>query len=556
MKRRLCKTGCLLVCVLTLLSMITGCQSGQEVIPEQAQTTQPQKDIVILYTNDIHCSVDGDIGYAGIAALKKQYIAEGNDVVLVDAGDAIQGDTIGLISKGENIIRLMNATGYDLAVPGNHEFDYGALQFEKLTQLAEYPYLACNLTDAKTGELVFDSYRILDLDGVKVAFVGIMTPDTPSTTSIKRFEDENGEQMYDFGRDEQGEKLFSAVQTAVDAARAEGAEYVIAIGHLGMEKGIYPWGSADVINNTTGIDALIDGHSHTVEACQRVKNRDGDYVLCTQTGTKLERVGMLMISKAGNISTGFIQQVSEQDADVAALLDTVNAEFEESMKQIVGYTDAMLTVMQPDADPPVRIVRNAETNLGDLITDAYRETMGADVALMNGGGIRDNIAAGNVTMGDLQRVMPFGNQVCMIEVTGQQLLDALEVGLCLWPEENGSFMHVSGLTYQIDTSVDSHVLLDEDGMFVSVDGDYRAVNVTVGDEPLDPERSYKLAGIDYMLLQGGSGLSMFEGCKVLRNDGVSDLQVVVDYITENLGGVIGEAYAAPFGSERITAKDN
>ncbi len=511
------------------------------------------KDLIVLYTNDVHCGVTDAIGYAGLAAFKKALEAEGNDVVLVDAGDAVQGAPIGTVSKGGYIIDVMNEMGYDLAIPGNHEFDYDMKEFFKLVEKADFPYLSANFVDLRTNEPVLDTYKILEFNGVKIAFVGVSTPKTITSSTPIYFQDANGEFIYGFSQDSDGALVYETVQSAVDAARSEGAQYVVALTHLGIGAEVSPWMSTELIANTSGIDVVIDGHSHSVVECERVKNKAGERVLLTQAGTKLNYIGMLLISKSGNISTGLIGDYGEKDQDMESYIAGIEAQYEETMRQIVAKSTVELTITQPDTDPPVRIVRNAETNLGDLCADAYRSIGGADIGFMNGGGVRASIPAGDITYESILNVHPFGNNLCVVEATGQQILDALEMGARVTPEENGGFLQVSGLTYEIHTYVPSSVKLTEEGMFERVEGEYRVKNVLVAGEPLDPVKTYTLASHDYMLKNGGDGFTMFQGCPLVKDMVMVDNQMLTAFITENLDGVIGEEYASPFGQERIIA---
>ncbi|MEA4970483.1 MAG: bifunctional UDP-sugar hydrolase/5'-nucleotidase [Candidatus Pelethousia sp.] len=545
--------------VLAVLAMLltTACAQTPATAPVTAEPTpvateapaQLQKDLVILYTNDVHCAVDDAIGYAGLAAYKKQLEADGNHVLLVDVGDAVQGAPIGTVSKGSIIIDIMNEVGYDVATIGNHEFDYGMPRFFELVEQANFPYVSANFTDLKTGEPVLEPYTMLEVDGLKFAFVGITTPKTLTTSTPAYFQDETGEFVYGFLQDATGEKVYAAVQSAVDAARAAGADYVIGLAHLGITMDASPWTSSEVILNTAGIDVVLDGHSHSVLESERVKNKNGEWTLLSSTGTKLESIGMLLLTKSGNITTGLISDYAEKDADVDGFIKSAQAEFEEMLGTVVAKTDVDLTITEPGTD--VRIVRNAETNLGDLCADAYRAIGGADIAIVNGGGVRASIPAGDITLGQIISVHPFGNSLCVIEATGQEILDALEMSVRVTPEENGGFLQVSGLSFEINVKTPSSVTLDENGLFVSVDGDRRVQNVMVGDQPIDPAKTYTLASHDYLIKNAGDGYTMFQDNTLLQDSIMLDNQVLINYITDYLDGVIGADYAEPYGQERI-----
>ena len=537
--------------LLLSIMMMLGCV----VMAEEAPAGQT-KNIVVLFTSDVHAGIDQGWGYAGVAAIRDAMAAK-NHVVLVDNGDAIQGETIGTLTNGKALVELMNVVGYDVAVPGNHEFDYGMSNFLTLSgEVAQYPYVSANFN--YQDKLVFNPYVIKEFEGVKVAFVGVTTPKTITSSTPAYFQDENGNFVYGFCQDDTGAKFYAAIQSAVDAARAEGAQYVIICGHLGTEVSCEPYTSIDVIYNVSGIDAVLDGHAHETMDENRVIGKDGKEVIRVACGTKLANVGALTITPDGKITSNLYtwdQEVSpvEYYGLTGEVVDAVNAkvaELDVIRQTIVARTETALHIYDPVATD-VRIIRNAETNLGDLCADAYRAMSGAQVAFVNGGGIRAQIPAGDITLEQIFNVHPFGNVMCMVEVTGQQILDALEWGARNTPGENGGFLQVSGLTYEIHTYVPSTAVADENGMFAGVTGEYRVKNVTVGGEPLDVNKTYKLASHNYMLKSAGDGYSMFQGAKLLIDETLIDNQVLITYITTELGGVVGEAYADPYGQGRI-----
>ena len=526
-----------------------------------AEGTEPvfTQDVVVLFTSDVHCGVDQGFGYAGLAAVRDN-LAKTNHVLLVDNGDSIQGEPIGTMTTGESNIELMNAVGYDIATIGNHEFDYGMDRFLELTKKANFPYISANFMH--NDELVFAPYVIKEFDGVKIAFVGITTPKTTTSSTPKYFQDETGKFVYTFCQDETGEKLYAAVQKAVDDARAEGAAYVVAMAHLGIEGESAPWMSTDVIANTTGINALLDGHSHSVLEQEKVKNKDGEEVLLAACGTKLQAIGYLRISaKDGSMATGLYKWDTSNavslpdliglDNEVATKVNEAMDTLNEKLGEVVAKSAVDLVISDPETD--VRIVRTAETNLGDLCADAYRDQSGADIAFVNGGGIRVKIAAGDITLNDILKVHPFGNALCVVEATGQQILDALEWGSRVVPEETGGFLQVSGLTYEIHTYIENSCTADENGLFTGVAGEYRVKNVKVGGEDLDVNKTYTLACHDYLLKNAGDGFTMFQQDTLLQDSVKLDNQVLIDYITGTLNGVVGEAYANPYGQGRIVA---
>ena len=514
-------------------------------------------DVVILHTNDTHCGIEENMGYAGLVWYENQMKEETPYVTLVDAGDAIQGAPVGTLSEGEYLVQIMNKAGYDFAVPGNHEFDYGMEKLLGLSARLDCGYSACNFVNLPSKTQVFAPYRIMEYDDIQVAFVGVATPESITKSTPAYFQDQFGRYRFCFCEDETGEALYSQVQSAVDQARGEGADYVIMVGHLGDNGITEKWSSRSVIANTTGIDAAIDGHSHEV-CVENVPNENGEMVVLTQTGTKFANIGKLTITTDGQIQASHVSAVTDaegnpaKDAEMESFINGIKSQYEESLKVVLGRTDVDL--MDKDPETGLRAVRKAETNLGDLCADASRYMMGADIGFMNGGGIRAGIEAGDITYEDALSVFPYGNMICMAEVSGQKIKDALEMGVKNYPEESGGFIHVSGLTYTVDSSVPSSVVLDEKRNFVSVGGEYRVRDIYVGEEPLDVNRTYTLASHNYWLKSGGDGMSMLMGCPILKDETMVDVDTITSYISEYLGGTVGEEYKDPRGQGRITIK--
>lgn len=545
----------LLVAFAMMPAMAFADETPTEVISPNPTTepTTPVKsnDIVILGTSDVHCGIDQNIGYAGLAAYKKALAETHNYVALVDAGDAIQGDTIGTLSKGEYIVDIMNEVGYDVVTPGNHEFDYGMDQFlNVIVPKMKATYVSANFM--KDDKPVFDTYKLMTFGGKKVAFVGISTPETLVKSTPTYFQDKFGNYIYDFCNDSTGDKLYKAVQTAVDAAKKAGADYVVAVAHLGDDKASAPWTSMDVIKNTKGIDVLMDGHAHST-VVKSVKNKDGKSIKMVATGTKLENIGKIVIAENGTITAEYVgaDVAKEKDADITKFVDSIKAKYKELENKVVAKTDVDLIIADQNEN---RLIRSQETNLGDLCADAYKNVLGADIAFVNGGGIRTSIAKGNITYGQIIAVHPFGNMACVVEATGQQILDALEFGSRnVGKGENGGFLQVAGLTYNINTYLESTVEENDKGEFVKVAGKYRVFDVKVNGETLDLARTYTLASHNYMLKNGGDGFVMFKNNKILQDEVMIDNQVLINYIQNNLKGVVDSSYAQAQGRINITS---
>ena len=531
-----------------------------EVPEEPAGTAEKNGEVVILFTSDIHCGVEDGFTLAGLVQVRQSLENEGYTTILVDDGDAVQGGAIGSLTRGEAVIELMNEAGFDVAIPGNHEYDFGMEQFLHLAEMADFPYISCNFN--REGELVFAPYIIMEAAGMKIAFVGVTTPKTITSSTPKYFQDENGQFIYGFLQDETGDAVYEAVQKAVNEARAEGADYVYVMGHLGNAAAFSPWTYDDVISHTNGIDVFLDGHSHDTDQVV-MKNKDGENVVRSAVGTKLECIGYSFISPAKGIyNTGIWSWPNKESAaklfgisnEITEKAAEMEGRMNEVLNQVVGYTDFVLTINDPEekdaSGNPVRMVRRAETNLGDFITDAFRSQGEADICIMGGGGMRKDIAKGDITYGEAVDIMPFGNYLVVIEATGQQILDALEWGARALPAEIGAFMQVSGLSYEVDVSIPSGCQADGSNMCTGIEGERRVKNVMVGNEPLDPEKTYTVASTEYNILDEGDGITFFNGDKVILDCVKADTHVIADYLAE-LGGTVPEEYADPYGQGRI-----
>lgn len=522
-----------------------------------------ENETVILYTNDIHCAIDD---YPVLAAYKAELEAQGKNVIAVDAGDAIQGEVIGAFTEGKAVVDIMNAVGYDYAVPGNHEFDYGMEAFLDLAQnKAEYKYISSNFYHLPTVNPVFSPYAIEDFGDYQVAFVGISTPETITKSTPEYFKDENGNFIYGFPVYPGGmtnDILYENIQESVDDAIADGADIVVAVGHTGILETNDGWKSTDIIANTDGIDYYIDAHSHETTESAIYKNINNEDVFLTSTGTKFANFGVLTIS--GNTSD--FELVSPDDINIDAMSESAKSAYDTVKAKVDGYNAEIAVFYEEIGTSEVKLVaydeddswavRKRETNAGDFVADAYRDVTGADIAIANGGGIRADVEIGSVSRKSLMDVNAFGNDMCVLEVTGQQLVEVLEHGARNCPESLGSFFQVSGVTFEIHTYRESPIICDPFGNFIGIDvtKELRVENVYVGDEPVDLDATYTLAGSAYVLTQGGDGLTMLEGSTVIQNEGLPcDNEMLIEYFTGTLGGVITEEkYGNPDGDGRIT----
>ncbi len=575
--------------VLTLSTMLTALWLPAA-SAEEAATESGAETVTILYTNDVHTYIDKDLDYTLAARYRDTF----DNVLLVDAGDHIQGTAYGSMDKGATIVNLMNACKYDAATLGNHEFDYGMEGALATIENAEFPYLSCNFYHEEggvKGENVLDSYKVFEIGGQKIALIGITTPESFTKSTPAYFQDEEGNYIYGIAGGEDGSDLYNTVQATIDEASQE-ADILIGLGHLGVDPASKPWTSEEVIANTTGLDAFIDGHSHTTLPMEAVEDKEGNTVILTQTGSYFDALGQMTISPEGEITTellgadnvkarlydNYMETIAAggtvEDAvadNVADVETTWITDVNDELGQVIGTTEDVLDNFDADGN---RLVRSQETNSGDFAADAlyylFDQTNAVDghavdMAIMNGGGIRNEALTGEISYLTCKNMHTFGNVACLIEVTGQQFLDALEFGSrgVGTGEEIGGFLHVSGAKYTIDTSIDSTVTMDDKGVFTGVAGDYRVKDVQIYDretgdyKPLDVNATYNLAGYNYTLRDLGDGFSMFNGATNVIDYVMEDYMVLANYVQsfedsdgDGLPNVTG--YSELNGSGRIT----
>lgn len=516
--------------------------------------TGEKSEVTILYTNDVHTYIDKqapELTYAAIAALKQSYQNAGKKVLLVDAGDHVQGTAYGSMDQGASIIELMNAAGYDAATPGNHEFDYGMDRAKELMRDADFPYLSCNWVDLRTNLRVLPEIKVFVRGGVRIAFVGITTPETFTKSTPAYFMNKaQTKYIYDILGGEDGQKLYSAVQKAVDKAKCL-ADVVIGLGHLGVDPSSSPWTSEEVIAHTTGFDAFIDGHSHTVMENKQVADASGRLVTLTQTGSYFANVGEMTIAPDGTISTRLVSTYDQEDVAVAAEQAAWVSSVDEMLGEKIAVADTKFYITDPATGK--RRIRSGETNLGDFVADGIYtyfnevEQLHCDIAIMNGGGIRSDEDAGYWTFKTCKQVSPFGNVACLMSVTGKQIQDALEFAARFAGaegKENGGFLQVAGATYEIHTDIPNTVQTDDKNVWIgSATGTPRVQNVKIYDRangtyvPLDPAKTYALAGMNYTLRNLGDGFAMFDGAELIK-DYVSEDYLVMSTYAMTLGCIL------------------
>ena len=503
---------------------------------------QLKDDIYIFYTSDVHCGIDENLTMSSLKALINDTKAEHPYVSLVDLGDYIQGGEYGALSKGEIIIKVMNKMGYDFVTFGNHEFDYGMEQLSKLISMMEFQPILANVRYTGNKENVFKDvpeYVIKDYDGTKVAFIGVDTP-TCITSATPAFFKEDGEFVYDFYSGDDGLELAEKVQSVVDEVRKKGADYVVAMTHLGASDSNVPYDSISFIHNTNGIDVVLDGHAHLLIVEDKYPNKDGEDVILSSVGTKLQAAGELIIGKDGSLTTMHVDSYDKKDGEIDQVVEEAQSELDVILDQEIFTIDH--TIWMSDEEG-VRMSRNRETPAGNFVADAYGKIMDAQIGLANGGGVRAAIPEGTVTYQNLLDVNPFMNELVCIEATGQQIFDALEYNSSEVQRiynldgapvgETGGFLSVSGLKYTIDTSIDSAVTVDENGLFAGYSSDARRVKdvyvLIDGEyEPLDLEKTYTVASNDYVILNNGNGLTAFDGCQIVSR-GVTDINALIEY---------------------------
>ncbi len=523
------KLNCYIATLIGII-LLVGCSGNNQ------PTDKKSDDVVILFTNDIHCGINEGLGLASLKTYKNELKEKYQYVVTVDAGDAIEGSALGTISKGEIGVEAMNTVGYDFAIFGNHEFNYGLPRLKELVELSDATYLNSNIKYLGDGDSWINNlkpYEIVSYGNTKVGFIGITTPLTLSTISPNIFY-EDGELVYQFDGGSIDMFIYN-IQKNVNKMKEEGANYVIALGHLGDKDyaDVGNYSSSYLAEHTSGIDAIIDGHSHTVMPLRIEKNLEGKDVLISQTGTKLKSFGQLVITKDGSIYPSLIQKYSKEDIKIKNEIDQIVAKYEQSALNVVAKTDTDLPLEDETGN---WYAYTQESTLGNLIADSIREKTCADIGLMNAGGIRAGIKKGDITYKDIIDVIPFSNTICLSEVTGKELLDILEY-TSSYAEKggSGSNMQISGMKYDLDTSKVADYEVDSDLNLIKVNSINRVSNVQIlnGDkyEPINLEKTYTVGSISYILVNGGCGLNcVFGNKKPLLTDIATDFETLIDYI--------------------------
>lgn len=513
-------------------------------------------DIVLLHINDVHCGINNTIGYDGYALYYDELKTKYKNVIKVDIGDHIQGGTIGPISEGDSINKIMNKIGFDVATLGNHEFDYGIEQLFKLNKNLTIKYICANFCYRKNKTTIFDPYKIIEAGNKKIGFIGVLTPYTFSKTYLSSILDENGEPLYDFLNGNNGQELYDTIQNHINKLRNdEKIDYIILLSHTGMKNGNrIEFPTENLISNLEGVDAILDGHSHVIYNTT-TKDKNWNNIPISQVGTNLQAVGTLILKNDGNITSEILSEIPEpKNKSLAILINRdkerwVNKEiydyiidlwkeYNEELNVQFGFLNFDFIVMSSDSSFPY--CRYQECTLGNLITDAIKTIGNGEFTIINGGSIRNNMYKGNLTRGGIISVLPWFNNIVMKRVTGQCILDALEFGVSKLPDKGGLFQ-LSGITFDADLSINSSVIIDSTGMFLNITGKRRVSNVKINGKVIDIKKIYNASLIEY-IANGGSGYSMFTDFEVFNESLITDTDALSYYIKNNLNGNIPEDY--------------
>ena len=529
-----------------------------------------EEDIIILHTNDVHCGLTDNIGYDGLMLYKKELQKKYKYILTVDTGDHIQGDTIGVLSKGIDIIDIMNKIGYDVVIIGNHEFDYGIEGLKKCNETLKCGYISSNFCYRKNKTTIFQKYVIKEIGNKRLAFIGILTPQTLSKTKLFKILDENGEMVYDFLAGNEGKDLYDTVQKYIDEINQYKVDYIIILSHLGNEGELNEYTSGELISHINGISAVLDGHSHQIYNIT-MKDTEGNDIPLAQTGTKLKNIGLLKIKPNGNIISEMISEVPEPenkaeakklirnnkeiwvDKEMNDYIINITESYKDKLNVKIGYSNFDLIINLEQNDKHTQISRSEETSLGNLITDAYKYIGNAEISLISAANIRTDLKKGNITYKNIIDILPFFDEIIVKEVLGQDILNALEYGMKFLPHKSSRFLQVSGISFKVDISINSTVEVDENAMFIKIKGDRRVYDTKIGDKKIDPKKKYRIA-FDSYIGNGGDGYSMFIKYDEIYNSLKAGNEVLIIYIQEELNGIIPKIYNNTQG--RIIIKSN
>jgi len=544
---------------------IKNLKSKDNEIRELKEEKELSDDIIILHTNDVHCGVLDSIGYDGLMLYKKDLQKQYKHVLTVDVGDHIQGGPLGLLSKGLDIIKIMNKIGYDVSIIGNHEFDYGIDQLKKCNESLNCGYISGNFLYRKNRTLIYPPYKLIQLDDIKIAFIGITTPQTLSKTILHTIIDEEGEMVYDFLTKNDGQELYEIIQKYINEVKDKGAKYVIILSHLGIEgDALEKYTSSGLLSHLIGVDAILDGHTHRIYN-KTSKDKNGNDILLSQTGTKLTNLGVLKIKKNGEIISEMLSQIPTPkfikvkpvyrdrklrlvDPEMNNFINNIESSHFSELNKKIGYVNFDLLINSDEQSS-----RSGENPLCDLIADSIRYYGKGDITMINAGSIRNDLKKGDITFQNILEVLPFSAYIITKEVKGEDILNALEFGMKDLPEKTSRFPQVSGISFKVNTKIKSTVIVDEEEMFVKVSGKRRVYDVIVGKDKLDINKTYLIA-FDNYIGKGGDGFSMFINYEEKLNLGKTDNELFMMYIRDVLNGVIPDEYKKT--QQRIIIEEN
>ena len=518
-----------------------------------------------MHTNDVHCGVLDSIGYDGLMLYKKDLQKQYKHVLTVDVGDHIQGGPLGLLSKGLDIIKIMNKIGYDVSIIGNHEFDYGIDQLKKCNESLNCGYISGNFLYRKNRTLIYPPYKLIQLDDIKIAFIGITTPQTLSKTILHTIIDEEGDMVYDFLTKNDGEELYEIIQKYINEVKDKGAKYVIILSHLGIEgDALEKYTSSGLLSHLIGVDAILDGHTHRIYN-KTSKDKNGNDILLSQTGTKLTNLGVLKIKKNGEIISEMLSQIPTPkfikvkpvyrdrklrlvDPEMNNFINNIESSHFSELNKKIGYVNFDLLINSDEQSS-----RSGENPLCNLIADSIRYYGKGDITMINAGSIRNDLKKGDITFQNILEVLPFSAYIITKEVKGEDILNALEFGMKDLPEKTSRFPQVSGISFKVNTKIKSTVIVDDEEMFVKVNGKRRVYDVIVGKDKLDINKTYLIA-FDNYIGKGGDGFSMFINYEEKLNLGKTDNELFMMYIRDVLNGVIPDEYKKT--QQRIIIEEN
>lgn len=505
-----------LIFALVMGVAMTGCRRDDK--DNEPSVDKRVDKVVLLFENDVHGAIDGYpvfAGYRDAVADTFQY------VVTVSCGDCMSGSPVCSCFDGQSIVSIMQSVGYDYMVPGNHEFDYSVEQMIALVTGTGAKPLCCNFIDVKSGKSVFGEYAVKDYGGTKVGFVGVTFPMMENLVATSTLIDESGAYKYNFG----GENVAQVVQTAVDAAKTDGAGTIVILSHVGSE--ILP----EMIGKLSGVDVVLDAHSHVAEPAAYLKDKTGKDVLWTSTGTQFKNIGRVEISNSGKVSSMLLatSDISQKSENVSKVVGRIQSEYDALTMTEIGYSDAYLSAYDENG---TYLLRSGECSIGNFCADALRTITGAQIGVVNGGGIRAEIQAGKLTYATIMSVFPFMNEMCVIKVSGRSIKAALETSYANIPAPFGGFLHMAGMKVEIDSTREAgnrvmKVMVDNgNGIF----------------EEMQDETKYTIGGSLYVLMEGGDGI-VFEGAeRQPMKTHFTDTELLIEYVTKTLNGRIAKSY--------------